>query len=176
MSQGRNKCCEPQIMPSCRRSGNKQDMQIKCCSFAIGLSAIGMISVAQSARAETALAGTSWNGDLSNCHIDSVEFWKDGTARLTFHDQGTEDMDDGTWNLNGVNVTIGYVDPLPQNNLSRFADESLAGTYSNGNLVLAHSWKNWDGTAQSETCTFVIETPASQPKSHQRSRHKPALG
>lgn len=148
-------------------------MQTKGSSFVIGLSAIAMVSVAQSARAQTTLAGTSWDGDLSDCHIDNVEFWADGTARLTFHDQGTEDMDDGTWTLKGVNVTVGYIDPLPQNNLSRFADEKLSGTYSNGSLVLAHSWKNWDGSAQSETCTFAIKTQARRPKSHQRSRHKP---
>lgn len=130
-----------------------------------------MLPVARSAHAETSLAGTSWDGDYSNCHIDNVEFWKDGTARLTFHDQGTEDMDDGTWTLNGTKVTVSYVDPLPRNNVDRFADEKLAGTYSSGKLVLAHSWKNFDGSAQSETCTFAIEAPAPQPKSHQRSRH-----
>lgn len=100
------------------------------------------------------LAGTNWKGDYSNCHINNVEFWADGTARLTFRDQGTEDMDDGTWILKGTILTIGYVDPIRSNNVDRFADERLAGTYVNGNLVLAHSWKNFDGSAQSETCTF----------------------
>ena len=153
----------------------RQDVakQTKCHSLAIGLSAIALFSIAPAARAETTLNGTSWDGDLSNCHIDNVEFWKDGTARLTFHDQGTEDMDDGTWTLDGTRVTIGYLEPLPQNNVDRLADEKLAGTYSNGKLVLAHSWKNFDGSAQSETCTFVIETPSPQQKS--TSAHGKAL-
>lgn len=141
------------------RCGDSKLMQTKC-TLAMALSAAAMLSLAHSARAESALAGTSWDGDLANCHIDNVEFWTDGTARLTFHDQGTEDMDDGTWALNGDNLTIRYLDPLPKNNVSRFADERLAGTYSNGKLVLAHSWKNWDGSSQSETCTFARETAA----------------
>lgn len=142
-------------------------------SLGIGLFAMAMLVAAQPARGATALAGTSWDGDPSSCHIDNVEFWTDGTARLTFHDQGTEDMDDGTWTLSGTNVTIGYVDPLPKNNLNRFADEKLAGTYSNGKLVLGHGWKTWDGSAQSETCTFLIKAPVRQPRSAQHRRRKP---
>jgi hypothetical protein len=148
--------------------------------IAIGLSAIATLQVAQSARAETVLAGTSWksdpkpltDGNYSMCHIYSIDFGGDGTAEMTFDDQGTTDMDDGTWILNGPDLTIGYVGRFDPKFYARFADERLGGTYANGKLQLAHSWKDGNGNAESETCTFTMEAAKRQPTLHRRSRRK----
>lgn len=155
-------------------------MRSKAYSLVIVLSAFATIAVGQSARAEIVLAGTSWNADskllddgyYSNCHMESIQFWGDGTARMTFYDQGLTDMDDGTWTLSGANLTISFVGGGDPKWYERFADERLGGTYANGKLKLAHSWKDGNGNAQSETCTFTKEPAKRQPTPHRRSRHK----
>jgi hypothetical protein len=132
------------------------------------------------AEAESVLAGTNWNNDArqlsdgyySMCHINRIEFGVDGTAEMTFDDHGTMDMDDGTWTLNGANLSIGYVGRLDPKYYARFADETLSGTYTNGKLQLAHSWKDGNGDAQNETCTFTMEAAKRQPTLNRRSRHK----
>lgn len=156
-------------------------MRAKLYSLAIGLSAIATLSFGQSARAEVVLAGTNWNsvakllpdGYYSNCHINRIELGGDGTAEMTFDDHGTMDMDDGTWTLDGANLTFGYVGRFDPASYERFADEKLAGTYANGKLELAHSWKDRDGTAESETCTFTMEAAKRQPTLHRHSRRNP---
>lgn len=154
---------------------------MKGYSLAIVLSAIATsLPVAQSVWAERPLAGTNWTSDAkqlsdgyySMCHINRIEFWEDGTAEMTFDDQGDMDMDDGTWALSGDNLTISYVGRFDPKFYERFADEKLGGTYANGKVELAHSWKDRDGNPQSETCTFTIEPAKRQPNPHRRSRHK----
>lgn len=155
-------------------------MGAKAYSLAIALSAIATLPIGQSARAEIVLAGTNWNsdatlladGNYSICHINRIELEVDGTAEMTFDDQGTMDMDDGTWTLNGANLTIGYVGRFDHKYYDRFADERLGGTYANGKLQLAHSWKDGNGNAESETCTFTMEAAKRQPTLHRRSRRK----
>jgi hypothetical protein len=124
-------------------------MHSKGYSLAIVLTAFWMFSVPQDARAQPALAGTFWRSDNflvdGQCNLTAaIMFYADGTAKVG----GILDAyDDGTWALNGNDLTITYRD-------SHKTAEKWSGTYARGKLRLFHSWPNHDGSTGGETCIF----------------------
>jgi exo-beta-1,3-glucanase (GH17 family) len=125
-------------------------MRTKSHSFAIAFTALATAALPQSARAQSALGGTSWESDQSSAASEcaltyGIKFNDDGTAKI-FSDADT--YLEGTWILKGTDLAIRYTD-------NHFASDRQDGAFTGGDFTLVHSWAKSDGSVDSESCTFT---------------------
>lgn len=106
---------------------------------AVVVAAIGVVSMPQAARAQSALVGTRWFAN-SVCIINMIDFYDHGIAQ-------SETGEDASWTQSGNQLSIKFPDS------EKTVGETLIGTLDGPEFQATHSY-TFEGAPQSETCSF----------------------